>query len=460
VAVPADPPGAEVGHETDRPGRPPTGLTIGLLLAVSVGALESLTVLSVMPQVARELNGLDLYGWVFAGFFVSSALAIPVAARVIDASGLRWPFAVGLALFGGGLLAAGFAPSMAVLVAARVLQGTGAGTLSAVTYASIAVAYAPRDRARILALFSSAWLVPSFIGPVLGGLIATVAGWRWTFLALAAVVPVVAVLVLPAVSGHDRRRRVADPASSGGPWLLPPAPIRRAASISLLGNLALYGAFAFAPVAMTDLRGQSVLDAGIAIAILSVSWVAAAWAHQRVADRFQFRDSIRAGFLAMTVALAAACTLVAPEVPFGLILVAWVIVGIGAGVAFQAVNLFVFAQAQPGAEGRATSSVQLAITIGAAIGTSAMGSLLNLGRGAGLGLEGALAVVFATCVALMAIATVIAWGLPRLAAPLRTPGREDAVGDPQRRPAVDRDNADVGLAAVVEGGQNDRVAAG
>ena len=83
-----------------------------------------------------------------------------------------------------------------------------------------------------------------------------------------------------------------------------------------------------------------------------------------------------------------------------------------------------------------------------------------------------MAAVFAACLALMALATVIAWGLPRVAVALaqlpgspglivealRTPGREDPVGDPERRPAVDRDHAEMGLAGVVEAGQNDRVA--
>ena len=144
----------EAGHQPRRPDAAPIGLTIGLVLAVTVTTLESLTVLSIMPIVARDLDGLDLYGWVFAGFFLT--LGHRHSDRGSDrsiASGLRWPFIVGLALFGGGLLIAGLAPSMLVLVGGRVLQGVGAGTLSAVTYASVAMVYAPRDRAQILALY-------------------------------------------------------------------------------------------------------------------------------------------------------------------------------------------------------------------------------------------------------------------------------------------------------------------
>ena len=105
-----------------------------------------------MPLVAADLDGLELYGWVFGGFFLSSGVAIPLTARAVDRSGLRWPFAAGLALFGGGLFVAGFAPSMLVLVLGRFLQGFGAGALNAVVYATVAIAYSPRERGRVLAL--------------------------------------------------------------------------------------------------------------------------------------------------------------------------------------------------------------------------------------------------------------------------------------------------------------------
>ena len=290
---------------------------------------------------------------------------------------------------------------MGVLVAARIFQGLGAGTLSAVTYASVVVVYAPRDRARILALFSSAWLVPSFLGPVLGGVIATLAGWRWTFLSLAAFVPIVAVLVLPAVSRHDRgaararpvhRSRPRGAAAAAHPSSRLDQPARQPRALWRI---------AFAPLAITDVRGQSVIDSGIAIAILSVAWIAAAWVHQRYAERFEFREFDPARVL-RDDALAGrrvdprrAPGAVGPD-PARLDH-RW----LRGGRRVPGTNLFVFALARPGAEGRATSSVQLANTLGAAIGTFAMGVLLNAGTGAGFGLEGALSIVFAACLGLM-----------------------------------------------------------
>jgi predicted MFS family arabinose efflux permease len=389
------------------------GLTIGLLMAVTLAALESLTVLSVMPLVAADLDGLSLYGWVFGAFFVSSALAIPIAARTIDRSGLRRPFAVGLGLFGGGLLIAGFAPAMLVLVGGRVLQGVGAGTLNAVTYAAIAIAYGPRERARILALVSTAWLVPAFVGPVLGSAIAAVAGWRWTFLGLAAFVPIVAVLVLPAVASHDRRR---DPTprlqESWAKTLIPAREIGRAAVVSMLGGSAIYGAITFAPLAMTAVRGQPTIDAGLAIGFCSAAWIAASWVHQRWMRRVDLRDAIRLGLGFITVTSLILVGVVLPEVPYAVIVIGWILVGLGCGVAFQAINLFVMGRASPGTEGRATSSVQLANTVGAAVGTTALGGLFNLGRDAGLAMASSLVLVLAVCWAVLALSTMLAWGTP------------------------------------------------
>jgi MFS family permease len=392
---------------------PPIGLTVGLLLAVTLGALESLTVVSVMPLVANDLDGLSLYGWVFAGFFLTSAIAIPITARVVDRSGrLRLPFGLGLLFFGGGLLIAGLAPSMEVLVAGRFLQGGGAGALTAVTYAAIAIAYPPRERPRMLALVSTAWLVPAFVGPLLGSVIAELAGWRWAFLALAAFVPISAALVLPSV--HDRQ---VDPASAAGGqrsgWraLVPPREIARAAMVGALGGSAMWGLISFAPLGITEVRGESTVQAGLGVGFCSVSWVAAAWMQARLGG-VQLRDSIRFGLGATALVSVLLLGVVIPAVPFAVILLGWVLAGFGCGPAFQAVNLFVMAKALPGAEGQATSSVQLANTVGAAVGTSALGVLLNVGRDAGLGLPAALAVVMATCTVALAASALLAWGLP------------------------------------------------
>src|SRR4051812_990499 len=153
-------------------------LTLGLVLNVTIVASEALAVSTIMPIVARELGGLDLYGWVFSGFFLGSLLGIVAAGILIDRGSLARPFAIGIGLFSVGLLVGGFAPSMPVLVAARVIQGFGAGAIPAVAYVSIGRALPEALRPRMFATLSTAWVVPGVIGPTIAGLVAETLHWR------------------------------------------------------------------------------------------------------------------------------------------------------------------------------------------------------------------------------------------------------------------------------------------
>src|SRR4029077_14587865 len=92
-------------------------LITGLVLTITFVASEALAVVTVMPVAARDLGGLKVYGWVFSAFMLGSVGGISVAAREADRRGPAAPFVAGLLLFGAGLLVAGLAPDMWVMVA-------------------------------------------------------------------------------------------------------------------------------------------------------------------------------------------------------------------------------------------------------------------------------------------------------------------------------------------------------
>lgn len=185
-------------------------LTLGLALTITLVAFESLAISTVMPVVADDLGGLGLYGWVFSGFFLGNLLGIVTAGQSADARGTAFPFAVGLALFTVGLLVGGLAPSMPVLVAARVVQGIGAGAIPAVAYTTVGRMYPAALRPRLFAVFSSAWVVPGLIGPAASGAIEHAATWRAVFLALLPFVALAAAMTIPVLS-----RTVGDGATRG-----------------------------------------------------------------------------------------------------------------------------------------------------------------------------------------------------------------------------------------------------
>src|SRR3989442_2332240 len=188
------------------------GLTVGLVLNVTFVAFEALAIATIMPLVAEDLGGIGLYGWVFSAFLLADLVGIVVAGELADRFGPALPFGAGLALFAVGLLIGGLAPSMPVLVAARAVQGFGAGAIPAVAYVVISRTYPDSLRPRMFAILSTAWVVPGIAGPALAAFVADHIGWRSVFLGLLPLVIVAGSPPPPGLrSGPGQPHRVARP---------------------------------------------------------------------------------------------------------------------------------------------------------------------------------------------------------------------------------------------------------
>jgi MFS family permease len=166
-------------------------LTVGLLVMVTLVASEALAVATVLPLVARDLDGLSLYGWVISAFFLGTLVGLVVGGEEVDRRGPATPFVVALVLFAAGLLIAGLAPAMWVVVAGRALQGLGAGAIPAISYASIGREIPDQLRPRVFALLSRrrgscpgssglAWRLPSRPRSVGGRSSSGCCRWLWS----------------------------------------------------------------------------------------------------------------------------------------------------------------------------------------------------------------------------------------------------------------------------------------
>ncbi len=404
-------------------------LTIGLVLTITLVAFEALAVSTVMPIVAHELGGMQLYGWVFTSFFLGSLIGIVVVGGLIDRGGLGGPFAAGLGLFAIGLLVGGLAPTMEVLVAARFIQGLGAGTIPPIAYVAIGRSLPDRLRPRMFATLSTAWVLPGVLGPAIAGVVGEVLGWRYVFLgllpliaaaglltirALAAVPPTGAADAAEGAAAAANRRRLPDAllvAAGAGlitvgltmGELLPtlglvafglllgiPA-IRRLtpagtltarpilpAAVLLRGVMTFmfFGVDAYVSLTLEDYRGLSAVVAGIVLTAATVSWTIGSWTQARNAERWPTARFVTAGFLVALVGLASFGIILLPEVPVIWAVPTFAIAGLGMGLGYAPLSLIVLREAPPGTQGTASSALSLSDTLGTALGTGVSGAII------------------------------------------------------------------------------------
>ncbi len=425
-------------------------LTIGILLVEFVAAVQSSVVASIMPAVAHDLGAIQYYGLVFSGYFLASIAATPAAGQAADRQGPARPFALMVAIFAIGTLAAGFAPSMPVLALARLVQGWGGGAQYTIAYGAIAKAYPEAGRARILALLSVMWIVPGLLGPGFGSVVATTVGWRWAFFGLLPLIALAMVMVVPSlaaiagtpsegprlslrwplllaggtglfVAGLTLSSPLAIPVAAAGLAVLAPAAVRvmppgtfrarpglgSTVLAGLLTNLGFFTGFVFLPLLVTRVAGRSLFEGGVAVTIVNLTWSAGAWWQTRAIERRGKGVLVRWTSLVLGLALAGTA---APVLGLPLIVcyVSWGIAGAAMGVAFNTLYLVAAETAPRGAETGAIASLQNTNRLGIALGTGLGGAAIAAANFSGAPIAAGLGAAFGMAAAAALLSALLA----------------------------------------------------
>jgi EmrB/QacA subfamily drug resistance transporter len=410
-------------------------ITAGLLLGMSLGALEATVVGTAMPTVVATLGGLAHYSWVFSAYLLTSTASVPIWGRLSDLYGRRRLYILGIVVFLVGSALSGAARSMTELIVFRAIQGLGAGAVIPLSMTIVGELYTLEERPRTQAVFSGVWGVASVAGPLVGGYITDALSWRWVFylnlpfgvLALATIAlaypplsrapgarvdwvgagllfaGVTALLI--ALGGETSavalwlgatavllaafvvvERRVADP-------ILPldlfhDRVVSHTLLVVFMTGMAMFGAIAFVPLFVQAVMGGTATQAGQALTPLFLGWVATSIVGARLTVAIGYRPVAIAG-CALLAAGFVGLALLDAQSTTAVLFVEVLVLGSGMGLSMLSLLLAVQHGVDRSRLGLATSLNQFARSVGAAIGVAVLGTLLARSL-SGVGLEGGL----------------------------------------------------------------------
>ncbi|WP_285591230.1 MFS transporter [Actinomycetospora sp. NBRC 106378] len=230
---------------------------VGVLCGgVLLFAVDTYVTASLLPSAVAEIGGERFYSWVVTVYLLPAVVTSALTGRALAAWSARRAYLLALLAFGVGTAIDAVAPSMAVLLIGRAVQGTGGGLLAGLAYALIRTALPRELWTRGSAAISAMWGVGLLVGPVLGGVFAESGLWRGAFATMVVVTGVVAVAV-PA----GLRRAGARPPSTRTPFpLFSVLLVGGAAAVLSVSGLAVSGAG-------VSTRGVVVAAGGIVVAL-------------------------------------------------------------------------------------------------------------------------------------------------------------------------------------------------
>jgi len=401
-----------------------------VMLATALVAIDSTILAAAVPAIVTDLGGFTQFPWLFSIYLLAQAVSVPIYGKLADSVGRKPVMLTGVGLFLLGSVLCGFAWSMPLLIAARAVQGLGAGATLPMSMTIVGDIYTVEERARVQGFIASVWGMASIVGPTLGGLFSEYLSWRWIFFVN---LPIGALAVVMLVRHlHEdvvRRRHRIDYAGAtllavggsllvlallqgGHSWAWDSAQSltllgasaaalvafvvvqRRAAEpilplwifrhrimvganlVSLLVGAVLIGLTSYIPTFAQGVLGFGALLSGFALAAMTIGWPIAAGTAGRLYMRLGFRDTsligtafiIAGGLLLLTIGESSSLWLVAAYT---------FVVGIGLG--YTASPTLVAVQSVVGWQSRGvvTGTNMFARSVGSAVGVAIFGAIAN-----------------------------------------------------------------------------------
>jgi EmrB/QacA subfamily drug resistance transporter len=441
------------------------------LVVTALASLDGNIVGPALPRIVSDLGGLAHLAWVVTAFSVAATAATPIYGWLSDKLGRKLAFTVSISIFLAGSVLCGAAHDMIWLIAARAVQGVGAGGLLSLAQTSIGDVLSPAERPRFQGWFAAVFAVCSVAGPLLGGAVTDYASWPWIFylnlpvglVALAMILsgppqaragarrgfdaagfalvilatctfllalswggtvyawtsaPILGLLAVTAAAIPGLiviERRAAEPA-------LPPAlfadPVLGRTILALsLAVMGMFGSLVFVPLYFQMVHQASATEAGLRTAPLMAGLILSSiFGGRAVARVGRTKPFIMGGLgvaAASLLALAVSVRLGAGANAFDALLV---LLGAGMGLVMPNMTTTIQNAAPSGGLGVAMATTSFFRSLGGAFGVAVAGMLLNLTlRGHEGAYAQAVALIFAVFAGVLVLALAAAAGTPGVA---------------------------------------------
>jgi EmrB/QacA subfamily drug resistance transporter len=427
--------------EHDAPGRRRRLLILGICsMSLLIVGLDATIVNVALPSIRASLHAtVSELQWTIDAYTLVLACLLIAAGSTADRVGRRRTFQTGLVVFSLGSLLCALAPSIELLLAARVLQAVGGSMLNPVALSIIRNVFEdPRERAQAIGIWGGVFGLSMVLGPILGGALVDSVGWRAVFL-VNLPVGMLAIALTAAFVPESRaaRARRFDPLGQllviaalasltyaiiegpGTGWgsaeilglfafsavsfmaligyelrreeplleirFFRSVPFSGATAIAICVFAAIGGFLFLNTLYLQDVRGLSPLRAGLYLLPMAVMMLVFAPLSGRLVGRRGARPSLLGGAVAMIVA-ALMLTRITPGTPAAFLLVAYFLFGLGSGLVNPPITNTAVSGMPPAQAGVASAvastSRQVGITLGVAVlGAVAGGSISSsLGR--------------------------------------------------------------------------------
>lgn len=409
------------------------------LIALIVVAVSSfLTPLSLsgsmvaVPAIAEDLHADAVYAsWIPAAFLLSNLLCMLPSGRLADLYGRKRIFLIGSGIFALGSLIAGFAPSIEVLLASRIIQGMGSAFFFSTGIAIIGAVYQHHGRGAALGWLVSAIYLGMTGGPFIGGWLTQHFGWHISFLFI---VPIVLMVLAVAAFNIKGEWRSAEPQKMdwlgtlysvlaiGGLFMavsLLPAwtallwlmlgvvftyvffrhcarvknpllrakvvlqnkPLSRALGASMMLYASNYGVLFLLTLYFQYNRGMSPTAAGQMIMVQALVMTVLAPLAGKLSDRYRPRLLATVGCLAMVAGLMVLLPTISPTTPLWILIICLIAFGIGFGLFSTPNSNGVLGSVPPAQMGMVSALLNLSRLLGQMLGTAVVTLLMSLSIG-------------------------------------------------------------------------------